>query len=187
MDFLGINWPKINIDWPPKLPDPKDFIFVDPKQILIEIAIKGIKISAKTLIGLFIWDDNIDAIPNGDLIYDAPERQVCICSTPAFGIVGEGLQMIADLSGLSGELKKGDFPDPTQHWGVLVDNYYHELAAGRNKQNMQVQMIYRNGKKENMQGKWNIVSVGTTHFNDTAIKKAGMFIVFAITCIREKY
>jgi hypothetical protein len=79
------------------------------------------------------------------------------------------------------------YPDPTQHWAVLVGDYCHELWMVRvmnrivNRyltrfmaQDEHLDVIYINEKVKREE--WNTYEVGTTRFNDEALRQAGKFV-----------
>ncbi|RMZ82877.1 hypothetical protein DV737_g1874, partial [Chaetothyriales sp. CBS 132003] len=79
-----------------------------------------------------------------------------------------------------------NYPDPTQHWAVLVDDYVHELwmvslvkAYHRPEttgnclcvlQDENLDIIYINEKL--VPSEWHTFPVGKTHFNDQALRQA---------------
>ncbi|KAH8198204.1 hypothetical protein TruAng_007631 [Truncatella angustata] len=72
------------------------------------------------------------------------------------------------------------FPDPTQHWAVLVGDYCHQLWMDEN-----LHVIYTNGKIE--RDEWHTYEVGKSRFNDEALKQAGEMTIFAMREKRPAY
>ena len=81
-----------------------------------------------------------------------------------------GMGAFADKSGLGGLITKniGKFPDPTQHWAVLVGGYAHELWMDE-----ELDVIYLN--EEVKREAWRTFEVGSTRFTDEAVRLAGMY------------
>ncbi|KAF4119598.1 hypothetical protein GMORB2_4507, partial [Geosmithia morbida] len=59
-----------------------------------------------------------------------------------------------------------NYPDPTQHWAVLVGGYAHQLWMDEN-----LDIIYTNQKV--VPEEWKTFAVGETRFNDDAIRRTG--------------
>ena len=74
----------------------------------------------------------------------------------------------------------GDHPDPTQHWGVVVGDYVHQLWMDVN-----FDVIYINEqlKRED----WHTFEVGQTRFNDRALLKAGRMTIHNMRDKRPAY
>lgn len=82
-----------------------------------------------------------------------------------------GGKWLAESSGLGKRISKsiGRYPDPTQHWAVLVGDYAHELWMDE-----ELNVIYINEKIEAIGGaEWTTFEVGKTRFTDEALKRAG--------------
>ncbi|KAL2211433.1 hypothetical protein CC79DRAFT_1266920 [Sarocladium strictum] len=94
---------------------------------------------------------------------------------PVAGIAGKWL---AEDTGLGKMItdKINKYPDPTQHWAVLVGDYAHQLWMDEN-----FDVIYTNEKVKREE--WRTFEVGETRFNDYAVKQAGESV---IASIREK-
>ncbi len=60
----------------------------------------------------------------------------------------------------------GKYPDPSQHWGVIVGGYVHQLWMDE-----ALNVIYFN--EEFKSEDWHTFEVGKTRFNDQALRKAG--------------
>lgn len=63
------------------------------------------------------------------------------------------------------------YPDPTQHWAILVGDYSHELWMDE-----KLDVIYINGKVNREE--WHTFEVGRTRFNDEALRQAGEMVIF---------
>ncbi|KAJ3531941.1 hypothetical protein NM208_g8652 [Fusarium decemcellulare] len=68
------------------------------------------------------------------------------------------------------------YPDPTQHWAVLVGDFAHQLWMDEN-----FDVIYTNERI--VREEWHTFQVGETKFNDDAVRRAGESV---IQSIREK-
>ncbi|KAF2667224.1 hypothetical protein BT63DRAFT_442198 [Microthyrium microscopicum] len=72
--------------------------------------------------------------------------------------------------------KINKYPDPTQHWAVLVGDYCHELWMDEH-----LDVIYINEKIN--KADWHTFEVGHTRFNDEALRHAGEMTIHKM---REK-
>ncbi|KAJ8119331.1 hypothetical protein ONZ43_g3696 [Nemania bipapillata] len=63
--------------------------------------------------------------------------------------------------------KINNYPDPTQHWAILVGDYCHQLWMDEN-----LDIIYTNG--ERAESEWTVYEVGKTKLNDEALRQAEM-------------
>lgn len=81
-----------------------------------------------------------------------------------------GLGPFVEKVGLAKMISKeiGKYPDPSQHWAVLVGDYVHELWMDEN-----LDVIYINEKLD--RPVWHTYEVGKTRFTDEALKQAGQF------------
>ncbi|KAI5458953.1 hypothetical protein BGZ63DRAFT_389975 [Mariannaea sp. PMI_226] len=116
-----------------------------------------------------------NAIPLAEPVMDAPARAVEVGWHPVGGFAGK---WFAEQSGL-GKLiteKINKYPDPTQHWAVLVGDFAHQLWMDEN-----FDVIYTNQRI--VREEWRTFKVGNTHFNDDATRRAGESV---IEKIREK-
>jgi hypothetical protein len=80
-----------------------------------------------------------------------------------------GMGALTEKSGLGGVITKGigKFPDPTQHWAVLIGDYAHELWMDEG-----LDVIYINERVEGQT--WRTFTVGMTRFTDEAVRLAGL-------------
>jgi hypothetical protein len=83
-------------------------------------------------------------------------------------VAGMGGKWLAEHSGLDKAINKhiGKYPDPTQHWAVLVGEYIHELWVDEH-----LDVIYINERLDRTQ--WHTFEVGKTRFTDEALRQAG--------------
>ena len=65
-----------------------------------------------------------------------------------------------------------EFPDPTWHWSIIVGPYFHELNGEWNF-DLNKWNVYQNGNMVDQKHKWKMFEIGTTHYNDEAIRLAG--------------
>lgn len=81
-----------------------------------------------------------------------------------------GGKWLAEKSGLGKFVTKeiGRYPDPTQHWAVLVGEYVHELWMDEG-----LEVIYINERVDGGVEEWRTFEVGVTRFCDEALRQAG--------------
>ncbi|KAI0515200.1 hypothetical protein F5B22DRAFT_607532 [Xylaria bambusicola] len=72
--------------------------------------------------------------------------------------------------------KINNYPDPTQHWAILVGEYCHQLWMDEN-----LDIIYINGEQAGTE--WTRYEVGKTKLNDEALRQAGEMVIYNM---REK-
>lgn len=98
-----------------------------------------------------------------------------------------GGKWLAEKSGIGKKITKsiGKYPDPTQHWAVLVGDYAHELWMDE-----ELDVIYLNEvvKME----EWHTFEVGKTRFTDEALRQAGQYALMVffgpcLTLFQEKW
>ncbi len=116
-----------------------------------------------------------NVVPEGEPVHDAEPRPVEIGWHPVGGLAGK---WFANNTGLGKMITEriNKYPDPTQHWAVLVGDYVHQLWMDES-----FHVIYINGKID--RAEWKTFSVGQTRFNDDALRRAGESV---IATIREK-
>ena len=102
---------------------------------------------------------------------NAPPRSVEIGWHPVGGLTGK---WFAEKTGLGKMIteKINKYPDPTQHWAVLVGEYAHQLWMDEN-----FDIIYTNAKVE--PNEWHTFPVGETKFNDDALRRTGKCCCFS--------
>lgn len=96
---------------------------------------------------------------------DGPSRPVEIGWHPVGGIAGKWLAEETGLGKMITE-KINEYPDPTQHWAILVGDFAHQLWMDEN-----FHVIYTNERVNREE--WSVFAVGQTTFNDDAIRRAG--------------
>ncbi|KAI1739422.1 hypothetical protein F4680DRAFT_422731 [Xylaria scruposa] len=67
--------------------------------------------------------------------------------------------------------KINNYPDPTQHWAILVGDYCHQLWMDEN-----LDIIYINGRRA--ENEWTTYDIGKTKLNDEALRQAGEMVIF---------
>ncbi|KAK6201872.1 hypothetical protein LQW54_009282 [Pestalotiopsis sp. IQ-011] len=141
------------------------------------------------------------AIPSGEVDISGEPRLVEIGWHPVAGLAGK---WFAEETGLGRMITEGirKFPDPTQHWAVLVGDYCHQLwmhaaaTAPRSSaahvrslilpiKDEGLDVIYTNAKIDKEE--WHTFEVGKTRFNDEALKQAGDMTIFAMRSKRPAY
>ncbi|KAJ4154161.1 hypothetical protein LMH87_010622 [Akanthomyces muscarius] len=116
-----------------------------------------------------------NVVPEGEPIHDGEPRPVEIGWHPVGGLAGT---WFANNTGLGKMITEriNKYPDPTQHWAVLVGDYVHQLWMDES-----FHVIYINDRIK--RDEWKTFSVGQTRFNDDALRRAGETV---IATIREK-
>lgn len=116
-----------------------------------------------------------NVVPVTEPVLDAPPRAVEVGWHPVGGLAGK---WFAEETGLGKMITEriNRYPDPTQHWAVLVGEYAHQLWMDEN-----FDVIYTNAKINREE--WRTFVVGETRFNDDALRRAGESV---IQSIREK-
>lgn len=97
-------------------------------------------------------------------------------------VAGFGGKWFAEQTRLGQKITKeiGKYPDPTQHWAILVGDYCHQLWMVRYlplgvdhtdySQDERLDVIYINEKINREE--WHTFEVGKTRFNDEALRQA---------------
>ncbi|KAK3331174.1 hypothetical protein B0H66DRAFT_546031 [Apodospora peruviana] len=116
-----------------------------------------------------------NVIPPGVPDIHAEHRPVYIGWHPVAGFAGS---WFAEKTGLGKKIteKIHSYPDPTQHWAVLVGDYCHELWMDEH-----LHVIYINERVNHEE--WHKYEVGKTSFNDEALRQAGEMVIYNM---REK-
>ncbi|KIH89880.1 hypothetical protein SPBR_00872 [Sporothrix brasiliensis 5110] len=120
-----------------------------------------------------------NAIPPADAQIHGPERTVRLGWHPVAGLAGKWFAEKTGLGKLITE-KVHHYPDPTQHWAVLVGDYCHELWMDEH-----LDVIYIN--ETVVAGDWHTFEVGKTRFNDEALRQAGEMVIFNMRQKRPAY
>ncbi|KAH8807356.1 hypothetical protein F5884DRAFT_789057 [Xylogone sp. PMI_703] len=120
-----------------------------------------------------------NVVPPGEARIDADLRTVEIGWHP---VAGMGGKWFAEKTGLGKMITKhtGGYPDPTQHWAVLVGDYVHELWMDES-----LDVIYINEKLD--RSEWRTFEVGKTRFTDEALRQAGEMVIHNIRQQRPAY
>jgi hypothetical protein len=131
------------------------------KELSEEGFIKG-KLALQQSVGL---GAKPNVVPPGEARIDAELRTVEIGWHPVAGMGGKWL---AEKSGIGKKITAsiGKYPDPTQHWAVLVGDYAHQLWMDE-----ELNVIYINEKV--VRSEWRTFEVGKTRFTDEALRQAG--------------
>ncbi|KAH7150308.1 hypothetical protein B0J13DRAFT_286595 [Dactylonectria estremocensis] len=111
-------------------------------------------------------------VPETDPVLDGPLRPVEVGWHPVGGLAGK---WFAEQTGLGKMIteKIHKYPDPTQHWAVLVGDFAHQLWMDEN-----FDVIYTNEKIKREE--WRTFQVGETRFNDDATRRAGESVIQSI-------
>ncbi|OAQ58365.1 hypothetical protein VFPPC_10877 [Pochonia chlamydosporia 170] len=116
-----------------------------------------------------------NAVPVTDPVLDGPARPVEVGWHPVGGPAGKWFAQQTRLGKMiTDNINK--YPDPTQHWAVLVGDFAHQLWMDEN-----FDVIYTNERIKREE--WRTFQVGETRFNDEATRIAGESV---IAMIREK-
>ncbi|SPO06975.1 uncharacterized protein DNG_09669 [Cephalotrichum gorgonifer] len=120
-----------------------------------------------------------NVVPLAPPVLDGPSRAVEVAWHPVGGFAGKWFAEQTGLGKIITE-KINKYPDPTQHWAVLVGDYAHQLWMDEN-----FDVIYTNEavKRE----EWHMFSVGHTRFNDDAIRRAGEGVIQNIRSRQPAY
>ncbi|KAH8892405.1 hypothetical protein GQ53DRAFT_646599, partial [Thozetella sp. PMI_491] len=110
-----------------------------------------------------------NVVPPGEPYIHGPQRDVELGWHP---VAGFGGKWFAEKTGLGKAITKHvhHYPDPTQHWAVLVGDYVHELWMDEH-----LDIIYINEKINREE--WHTYEVGKTRFNDEALRQAGEMVI----------
>lgn len=120
-----------------------------------------------------------DVVPEGDPNIRSLSREVRIGWHPVGGVAGKWFAEQTKLGKLITE-KIDKYPDPTQHWAVLVGDYAHELWMDE-----KLDVIYINEKIADQE--WHTFEVGETTFNDQALKQAAEMTIYNMREARPAY
>ncbi|CAK7266372.1 hypothetical protein SEPCBS57363_002054 [Sporothrix epigloea] len=120
-----------------------------------------------------------NAIPPAEAQIHGPERTVYLGWHPVAGFAGKWFAEKTGLGKLITE-RVHRYPDPTQHWAVLVGDYCHELWMDEH-----LDVIYIN--EGVVTGEWHTFEVGKTHFNDEALRQTGEMVIFNMRAKRPAY
>ncbi|KAK3689150.1 hypothetical protein B0T22DRAFT_513309 [Podospora appendiculata] len=119
------------------------------------------------------------AIPPGEPNFNAEHRLVEIGWHPVAGFAGKWFAEETGLGKMITE-KVNRYPDPTQHWAVLVGDYCHQLWMDEH-----LDVIYINEKIN--RDEWHTFEIGKTRFNDQALLHAGDMVIYNMRSARPAY
>ncbi|TDZ53804.1 hypothetical protein CTRI78_v006749 [Colletotrichum trifolii] len=113
-----------------------------------------------------------NVIPVTQPVLNGPPRPVEVGWHPVGGLAGK---WFADETGLGKIIteKIKYYPDPTQHWAVLVGEFAHQLWMDE-----KFHVIYTNERIKREE--WRTFPVGETRFNDEALRRAGESVIQSI-------
>ncbi|KAG5917618.1 hypothetical protein E4U42_007176 [Claviceps africana] len=113
-----------------------------------------------------------NVVPVTEPVLDGEPSSVEVGWHPVGGLAGK---WFAEQTGLGKLITDSinKYPDPTQHWAVLVGDYAHQLWMDEN-----FDVIYTNEKIKREE--WRTFRVGETRFNDDAIRRAGESVIQSI-------
>ncbi|ORY18650.1 hypothetical protein BCR34DRAFT_553968 [Clohesyomyces aquaticus] len=118
-------------------------------------------------------------IPVTEPITNGPPRPVEVGWHPVGGFAGKWFAEKTGLGKMISE-KVNKYPDPTQHWAVLVGDFAHQLWMDED-----FHVIYTNERVDTQQ--WMKFQVGETTFNDDAIRRSGEMVIQSIRDSRPGY
>ncbi|EME39362.1 hypothetical protein DOTSEDRAFT_75162 [Dothistroma septosporum NZE10] len=120
-----------------------------------------------------------DVLPQGEALVVGEPRSVELGWHPVAGATGK---WFAEKTMIGKQISQriGKYPDPTQHWAVIVGNYVHQLWMD---ENLDVIYINENLKRED----WTIYEVGRTRFNDQALGEASRMTIHNMREKRPAY
>ncbi|KAL6912426.1 hypothetical protein FSST1_010186 [Fusarium sambucinum] len=113
-----------------------------------------------------------NVVPVTQPVVHGPPRPVEVGWHPVGGFAGKWFAEETGLGKMITE-KINKYPDPTQHWAVLVGDYAHQLWMDEN-----FDVIYTNAKVN--RDEWRTFQVGETRFNDDALRRAGESVIQSI-------
>ncbi|KAK6540206.1 hypothetical protein TWF694_009024 [Orbilia ellipsospora] len=120
-----------------------------------------------------------NVVPEGEADVSGDLRTVEIGWHPVAGFAGKWLAEKTGLGRMITE-KTNKYPDPTQHWAVLVGDYGHELWMDEH-----LDVIYINEKINREE--WTTFEVGKTRFNDQALRETGEMVIHNMRQARAAY
>ncbi|KAK4621768.1 hypothetical protein CLAFUW4_07388 [Fulvia fulva] len=120
-----------------------------------------------------------DVLPQGEALVVGEPRTVELGWHPVAGATGKWFAE-KTIIGAKISQKIGKYPDPTQHWAVIVGDYVHQLWMDEN-----LDIIYINEplKRED----WTLYEVGKTRFNDQALGEASRMTIHNMRAKRPAY
>ncbi|KAF4781256.1 hypothetical protein HER10_EVM0009363 [Colletotrichum scovillei] len=120
-----------------------------------------------------------NVVPVTQPVINGPSRVVEVGWHPVGGLAGKWFAEETGLGKMITE-KINKYPDPTQHWAVLVGDYAHQLWMDES-----FHVIYTNERYKREE--WRTFTVGETTFNDDAIRRAGEYVIQSIRSRQPAY
>jgi hypothetical protein len=120
-----------------------------------------------------------NVIPPAEPDTHGPARTVEIGWHPVAGFAGKWFAEKTKLGAWITE-KVHVYPDPSQHWAVLVGDYCHELWMDE-----KLDIIYVNGAVDREQ--WRTFRVGETRYNDEALRQTGEMVIYEMRRKKAAY
>jgi len=120
-----------------------------------------------------------NVVPVTSPVIDGPPRPVEVGWHPVAGPAGKWFAEDTSLGKIIVQ-KVNEYPDPTQHWAVLVGDYVHQLWMDEN-----FHVIYIN--EEFKRDEWRTFKVGDTRFNDEAIRRTAEMVIESIREAQPAY
>ncbi|CZT18765.1 uncharacterized protein RCC_04609 [Ramularia collo-cygni] len=120
-----------------------------------------------------------NVVPEGEALVTGEPRTVELGWHPVAGATGK---WFAEKTVIGKQIsqKIGHYPDPTQHWAVIVGDYVHQLWMDNN-----LDIIYINEKLN--RDDWHLFEVGKTRFNDQALYEASRMTIHNMREKRPAY
>ncbi|KAK3702138.1 hypothetical protein LTR37_015113 [Vermiconidia calcicola] len=118
-------------------------------------------------------------VPPGEADINREQRTIELGWHPVAGTTGKWFAE-KTMIGQAITERIGRYPDPTQHWAVIVGDFVHQLWMDES-----LEVIYFNEyfKRED----WHTFEVGKTRFNDQALRKAGQMTIHNMRERRSAY
>ncbi|TIC89908.1 hypothetical protein CH35J_012435 [Colletotrichum higginsianum] len=120
-----------------------------------------------------------NVVPVTQPVLNGPPRVVEVGWHPVGGLAGKWFAEETGLGKMITE-KINKYPDPTQHWAVLVGDFAHQLWMDED-----FHVIYTNERYK--RDEWRTFTVGETRFNDDAIRRAGEYVIQSIRSRQPVY
>lgn len=120
-----------------------------------------------------------NVVPPADATVHGRPRKVELGWHPVAGLAGKWFAEETGLGKMITE-KIRSYPDPTQHWAVLVGDYCHQLWMDE-----KLDVIYINERVN--RDDWHTFEVGQTRFNDEALRQASEMVIHNMRQRRPAY
>lgn len=145
------------------------------KELSIEGLLKG-RLALERGLGL---GQKPNVVPPDEATVHGPPRTVELGWHPVAGLAGKWFAEETGLGKMITE-KIRSYPDPTQHWAVLVGDYCHQLWMDE-----KLDVIYVNERVD--RAEWHTFAVGRTRFNDEALRQASEMVIHNMRQRRPAY